>query len=430
MPTAMTGTTHVVGAGIAGLSAALALTRMGRQVVLYDAAKQAGGRCRTVTSTGGFVHDNGTHVLFTANTAALAMIDEIGARSDWIEPEPTGLPIYDAERRAFVRIGLSPWSWTDPALRPEGLSFRCILGLLRLALPWPDRPVGEIAGRTAIAGSFIEPLTEAVLNTPMPEASSRRLGRALRRLARPGAARLLVARRGLTENLIAPALLTLSGRAAHLRPGQRLQALRRDEDQATGLVFGDRTIALGEGDSAILALPPWEIARILPELAVPRTCEPILNLHAPIRGPVRPRFIGLRGGLAQWLLMREDHLSVTVSSAGEVIDADAAALASRIWRDIAPALAALGVAAETDAPSDLRIVKEKRATIRQAAGALPQPPVRPLRNLALAGDWIGTLPATVESAARSGRRAADAIARMGRPGLHARPASRAKWRQA
>jgi glycine/D-amino acid oxidase-like deaminating enzyme len=422
----MNGKTHIVGAGVAGLSAALELSRQGRPIALYEAARQAGGRCRTVASTGGFAHDNGTHVLFAGNTAALAMIDEIGAGSGWIEPEPEGLPVYDASRRLFARVGLSPWSWTDPALRPEGLSLRSLPGLLRLALPWRDRPVGDISRRTAIVDSLIEPLTVAVLNTDMREASSRRLGMALRRLARPGAARLLVARRGLTSDLIAPALTTLSGRGASLQSGQRLHGLVRDGDRVTGLAFGDRTIALGPSDCAILAVPPWEIARILPDLAVPTDCEPILNLHAAIQGPEQPRFIGLRGGLAQWLLVRNDHLSVTVSSAGDVIDRDARALRLQIWREIAPALAALNIAADPDAPPDLRIVKEKRATIRQAAGPLPQPPVRPLRNLALAGDWIGTLPATIESAVVSGRRAARAIARADRSGLRLLPAVQEK----
>ncbi len=45
----MTGCTHIVGAGIAGLSAALAVTADGREAILYEAAPQAGGRCRTLT---------------------------------------------------------------------------------------------------------------------------------------------------------------------------------------------------------------------------------------------------------------------------------------------------------------------------------------------------------------------------------------------
>ncbi|MCH8810159.1 MAG: FAD-dependent oxidoreductase, partial [Proteobacteria bacterium] len=38
---------HIVGAGIAGLSCAVRLAGRGRAVTLYEAAAQAGGRCRS-----------------------------------------------------------------------------------------------------------------------------------------------------------------------------------------------------------------------------------------------------------------------------------------------------------------------------------------------------------------------------------------------
>ena len=69
----------------------------------------------------------------------------------------------------------------------------------------------------------------------------------------------------------------------------------------------------------------------------------------------------------------------------------------------------LGLDAHAERQPEARVVKEKRATIRQAAEPLPQPPVRPLANLALAGDWIGSLPATIESAVMAGEHAASIL---------------------
>lgn len=405
----MAGRAHIVGAGVAGLSAALAVTRRGGAATLYEAAPQAGGRCRTIHPADGFSYDNGTHVLFTANRAALSLLEGIGARPDWIEPEPGGFPVFDAARGSLDRIGLSPWSWTDRRLRPRGLTARDVVRLLRLSLPLPDRPVGAVMRGSALTRTLVEPLTVAVLNTPVATASARRLGFALRRLARPGGSRLLVARRGLGEDLVEPALRALQGRSVTLHTGHRLRGVSQENGRIVALAFGDRTVAIGAEDRIVLALPPSEIGRLMPGLPVPDAFEPILNLHYRLAGPERPRFVGLIGTLAQWALLRRDHVSVTVSAASAAMDRAGSDLAAEVWSELLPALRALGVPAEPSGMPEFRIVKEKRATIRQAAGPLHRPPVRPLFNLALAGDWLGTLPATIESAVLSGERAIDEL---------------------
>ncbi len=65
------GTVHVVGAGLAGLSAAVALAEAGTRVVLHEAAKQAGGRCRSYYDPAlGLTLDNGNHLLLSGNADA------------------------------------------------------------------------------------------------------------------------------------------------------------------------------------------------------------------------------------------------------------------------------------------------------------------------------------------------------------------------
>jgi hypothetical protein len=262
---------------------------------------------------------------------------------------------------------------------------------------------------SALTRTLIEPLTVAVLNTPVEAASARRLGIALRRLLRPGGSRLLVARLGLGDNLVEPALRALHARGVALHLGHRLRGLSQENGRVTGLAFGDRAVAIGPRDGVVLALPPYEVERLFPGLPVPDAFEPILNLHYRIAGPERPRFVGLLGTLAQWALLRRDHVSVTVSAASGALGRDTSEVATEVWNDLAPALHTLGTPAVPAAVPDVRVVKEKRATIRQAAGRLLQPPVRPLANLTLAGDWLGTLPATIESAVLSGGRAVEQL---------------------
>ncbi len=401
--------THIVGAGIAGLSAALALTREGSEAILYEASPQPGGRCRTLHPSNGFAHDNGTHVLFTANRRALSLLKAVGARERWIEPEPGGLPLHNRRTGSMRRIGLSPWSWLWPSRRPQGLGLSDLVRITRLAFSLQDCPVASVIGKRPILDSLIEPLTVAVLNTPVWQASSQRLACALRQLLWPGAGRLLVAKNGLSQDLVQPAIETLQARGTPILTGQRLRAILANDERIIGLSLMDRTVMLGPEDRVILALPPYEVERLLPMLPVPQQFEPILNVHFRIQGLQRPRFFGLTGALAQWVLVRSDHVSVTVSAADAVIEQSSTEIAAQIWRDIVPALRSLGIEVSIDCQPEARVVKEKRATIRQAAMPLPQPPLRPLSNLALAGDWIGSLPATIESAVISGEQAVSAL---------------------
>jgi hypothetical protein len=402
---------HVVGAGVAGLAAALAGSRQGRTVLLHEATGQAGGRCRSVEDDAtGSTHDNGTHVLLGANRAALGFLDEIGASDLWVEPEPAGLPIVDLDAPGVVAlVALSPWSWLSPGRRPPGLGLGDLARLALLALPGlPDRPVAQVMGAGPFARAVIEPLTVAALNTPPAEASARRLARVLRRVLLPGAGRLLVARRGLGPDLVAPALATLARAGVVPTYGRRLRGVETDGDgtRAARLAFADAAVPLGPGDEVVLALPPAALARLLPNPPpLPDRYEPIVNIHyaAPYPADARVRFVGLLGGLGQWVLFRPGTVSVTVSAARDAVGEPAEALAARAWGEVREAAARLGLASLPAEPPPNRVVKEKRATVSQPAGdPLALPTRRPLANVALAGDWLSPLPATIEAAVASG----------------------------
>lgn len=418
-------TVHVVGAGVAGLAAALAVARgVDRRpaVVLHEASPAAGGRARALPDG----TDNGTHALMGANRAVLRFLDAIGARTNWVEPEPDGLPIIDLADGTARRIALSPLGWwRDPRRRPAGLTLGGMLALLRLCLPsLSDRDVATAMARhPTLHRALVEPLTVAALNTPADEASAHLLGAVLRRLGMggPAASRLLVARRGLGPDLVEPALAELARRGVEVRLGARLRgvSLATDGRAATALAFGEQDrIALGPADAVVLALPPWEAARLLPgRFPVPEAHAPILNLHYahPVPGE-RVHFFGLLGGLAQWVLVRPGlGASVTVSAADEAMEREADGLAREAWAELRRAALAFGLPGDwPEAPPRWRMVKERRATPRHHPGPIARIPRRPLANLALAGDWTWpTLPATLEAAVCSGEAAAAALMRGG-----------------
>ena len=89
-------TTHVVGAGLAGLAAAVSLAQAGTRVCLYEAAPRAGGRCRSYFEPQlDCTIDNGSHVILGANDATLAYVDAIGSRDALLEVAPATIPFLD-----------------------------------------------------------------------------------------------------------------------------------------------------------------------------------------------------------------------------------------------------------------------------------------------------------------------------------------------
>ncbi|WP_281685664.1 hydroxysqualene dehydroxylase HpnE [Thalassobaculum salexigens] len=409
------GTVHVIGAGLAGLAAALSLSAAGRTVALHEAAGHAGGRCRSyIDPRLGCRIDNGNHLLLSANRSALAYLAEIGA-SGSLRAGDAAFAFHDIAdgRQWTVRPG-EGGVWrrlTAPLRQVPGAGAADALGLLRLAVAGRRSTVMQALGPGALMERFWRPLTVAVLNAEPEVASARLLRGVIREVLRTGEAVPLTAREGLSESFVDPALAVLAERGVGIGFGRRLRGVDTANDRATALRFAEETVALAPGDALVLAVPAPIAAGLLPGLAVPDGSSAIVNAHfrldAPAHLPGRADLIGLTGGTAQWLFRRGEIASVTVSAADALLDRPSEDLAAILWRDIAPVL---GLAGQAQPPA--RIVKERRATFRQDPASLARrPPARTAwRNLALAGDWTDTgLPATIEGAIRSGRDAASLL---------------------
>jgi hypothetical protein len=220
----------------------------------------------------------------------------------------------------------------------------------------------------------------------------------------------LVARDGLSESFVDPALAWLTLKGGKLFTGCRVRAIGFTGECASGLDLGNETIEVAPGDAVVVAVPPAIAAALVPDLVVPTEYRSIVNAHFRLEsrlGDDELRILGVIGGTAEWVFRRHDLASVTVSAATRIVDRDAEALATLLWADVAAALEL-----PVDPLPPWRIVKEKRATFAQTPEQVRRrPPARTRwRNLALAGDWTNTgLPATIEGAIRSGEAAARCV---------------------
>ena len=404
---------HIVGAGLAGLAAGLGLDRSRRDIVLHEAARHAGGRCRSYfDQTLGQMIDNGNHLVLSGNGAVRQHLAAIGAEDRLQGPAEAAFCFADLKSGARWTLrpnpGPIPWWIFSAARRVPDTRWSDYLGLGRLLRAKPGARIDAVMRcEGTLYDRLWHPLLVAALNTDPRQSSAVLAGQVVREtLARGGdACRPLVAVGGLAEAFVDPALTTLAARGVDVRFDHRLRGLVFEGERVAALDFGEDRVALGAEDRVILAVTAPVARTLVPDLETPLEFRSIVNAHFLAKAPPgQPLLIGLVNATSEWVFSFPDRLSVTISDADRFLDTPREDLAPLIWREVA---AVTGLDPAVLPP--WRIIKEKRATfaaLPEEDARRPGPDTR-WSNLWLAGDWTQTgLPATIEGALRSGRRAA------------------------
>jgi squalene-associated FAD-dependent desaturase len=462
----------VVGGGFAGLSAAVRLAERGVRVLVLEKRSRLGGRSTAFRDreTGSYI-DNGPHVLAGAYRETFAFLDTIGASRHL--DRPSGLVVTLVDRRGQVSRLVCPgadpdaWvSWPSPLHLLVGvwgwraLSWRDRVSILRMAEPLrrargaaasggPTSERADVMDGVTNAGEtvdawlarhgqsgrvrelFWDPLALAALNQPPTVAAAAYFARVLGEMfgLDPSGAAIALPARPLDMMYAEPARTFVEARGGEVRTGA----------DATIVMAGDG-LTVRAVDSAgmfeqwrptaVIAAVPWfalptvfagETAPLSPTLTAASATEasPIVTVNLWFDRPVLgDAFIGLPRRPLQWAFeqyedARDGSFAARVSllASGDpdllaMTNRSLVALASEQLRDAIPA-------SRTAALVHGGVVREPRATFSLAPGQPPRPSARtPVAGLYLAGDWIATgLPATIESAVRSGHMAADLVQR-------------------
>jgi len=406
---------YIIGAGLAGLSAGVQLTQKGLPVTIYEQASQAGGRARSFHDS----HldrtiDNGNHLLLSGNYCALDFLQTINASQRLIGPDNARFDFADLETndRWTINFNRGPvplWALYEQS-RVPGTSMMDYVAGLKLLTAGNRTVAGLFGDQGQMYRRFWEPFSVAVLNTLPHEAVGRLLLPVIRETLAKGAhySKPLVARDGLSDTFIDPALKWLEHRKADILFGQRITDLENDGKRITAIKTARHTQLVETGDVVILATPPWVTPTLLEDITAPDEFAPIVNLHFQVDGfddkKTDTPILGLVGSPAHWLFVRGDIISVTVSAAFDLVDKSAREISTLIWPDIAKVYDL-----DKSAIPPVRVIKEQRATFKTTPKQLARRPdaKTSYTNLALAGDWTNTgLPATIEGAIRSGITAA------------------------
>jgi squalene-associated FAD-dependent desaturase len=401
---------HVIGAGLAGLSAAVELADS-FEVALYEAAPQAGGRCRSYfDATLGMTIDNGNHLLLSGNSAALDYAKKTGGFDKLSIAREAVFDFCDLERNTRARLrpnaGRVPWWILAPDRRLPDTAGLDYIALAKLLLAKPGQTLRPFLGAGEMARRLWDPIFVSALNTAPEEASATLAATIVRETFAKGgeACRPVVAVAGLSAAFVDPALDFLRVRGAQLSFGAKLRGFCFEGGRVSALDLGGEIFSLGADDKVVLAVTSPVATEILPGLSAPNEFRSIVNAHFALPAPAdMPLLTGVIGGWSEWVFAFPDRLSVTISAAERFLATPREELAAHIWDEVQRVA---GVSAPLPA---WQIIKEKRATF---AATPAQDALRPgaetrWSNLFLAGDWTQTgLPSTIEGAIRSGLAAA------------------------
>jgi squalene-associated FAD-dependent desaturase len=431
----------VIGGGLAGITAAIALAESGAQVTLLEARPRLGGATCSFTRDGLTV-DTGQHVFLGCCTAYRGLLDQLGMtahaplqrRFDVTVLAPggrrarlrrTALPGPLHMLPALTRYAFLSWPERSSLARPA-LAMRALdpadpaLDAQRFGDWLAAHGQGERA-RRALWDLF----TVSALNIAGDDASLALAATVVKTglLGRNNAADIGVPALPLGELHGDAGAARLAGLGAQVHLNAKVTAVDPVDD-----IFSVRTAATEfPADGVVLAVPHETAARLIPSGALPPgTAEgwaglgasPIVNVHVIYDRPVTDLpFAAAVDSPVQWVFDRtaisglsragtgQQYLAISLSAADEYVDVPAAQLRDRF----VPALAELFATARDAGVTEFFVTRERRATFRQApgSGALRPKPGTKLPGLVLAGAWTDTgWPDTMEGAVRSGLAAA------------------------
>lgn len=421
----------VVGAGWAGLAAAVEATLQGHAVTLFEMAGAPGGRARRAgIDDAGFAFDNGQHIMIGAYRECLRLMRAVG-----VDPESTvlrtPLRMVDAQGRglvlpqgrplpAFARGLLAATHWpAGERLRLAAAAVGWVLSGFRCPTDWTvDRLARSLGPR--VRTELIDPLCVAALNTPSDRASAAVFLRVLHDalFSAPGASDLLLPRLDLGRLWPEPACDWLARQGVVLRWRTRVGSLDRAGAgwQVNGEAFDAVVLATSASEAARLAAPhapAWAATaaamRYEPIVTVWLRCpqvrlpQPLLTLSADDTSPAQ--FVFDLGQLHAGQPAAQGVLAFVISGAGTWVAHGAEATQAAV---MAQARSQLGPLLGSDTPL-LHSVAERRATFA-CTPALRRADGRIAARLWAAGDHVdGPYPATLEGAVRSGVAAARAL---------------------
>ena len=437
----------IIGAGWAGMAAAVRVTESGHHATVFEASRSMGGRARGTSETlpdgSQAILDNGQHILIGAYTETLRLMRLVGVNTDEaLLRLPLTLKFPDGQGLEFGRQR-APLDALDGILGAVGWHWRDKTALLLAAARWrlrgftcdPSHTVAQVCKNlpARLMADLIEPLCVSALNTPAGQASGQVFLRVMRDalFGADGHSDMLLPRVDLS-NLFPVAAERWMAQNSAQAGGGRVSQGHRIHTVYLDKPTGGWIVELDIYDAVILATSSNEAVRALSNIKSRATIEiaDAVSQWAGTATALRHEAITTVYAWGEGVALARPMLALH-SNAGK--SAPAQFVFDRGQLGGPPGLLAFVVSASTGERDELltqvlqqardqlgltlqsvQTIREKYATFA-CTPALKRPPTRICAGLFACGDYVeGPYPATLEGAVRSGVAAADAATKNAR----------------
>ena len=414
---------HIIGTGLAGLSCAINLLKeKNRKIILYEASSLYGGRCRSYNDKNfNCILDNGNHLIIKAYKNTFNYLKKINAHKELLTNNKTFYPFVDIKKSEIWNVRpysfILPWWILFKSCRPKNISFLDFIKSFKVLFAKKKQTVSDLLKKdTLIYKRFWKPFTIAVLNTHPNEASAKLLWRIIIKTLffKNDPLRPFIVKKSLNDCLIKPAIKKILDHGSNIKCNTRLKKIIFKNNFAEEMIFNKNTIKIDKDELIVLAVTPNVVSKILPNIKTPKKTNCILNIHFKlnqkhnkIKLPDDSFFVGVIGGVVDWIFKKKNILSITISAANYLNNLDNDKISKIVWEDVKKVFN-LG----TVKKPKYKIIREKMATFVQSPEEVFKKPkmYTKYKNLFLAGDWVDTgLPATIEGAITSGYNVANYI---------------------
>jgi hydroxysqualene dehydroxylase len=418
----------VIGGGLAGLSAAVHLASVKIPVTVLESASRLGGRVSSFhDSQFNTQLDNGQHIMMGCYNETLRLIKLINAQDNFYFQKNLEIIFYNSGKaypldanKGFFPFNLVKSLLSFKLLKPVDrfnlLGFITMLPLSSSrdtinmnALGWLKQHKQGEQLRKIFWNTFII----GAMNTSPEKASAFLLRDILLKVFFSGrnSSVIIIPSKPLTEAFCTPAEDFLKKSGSEIVCSERVLSLEKDrsKNKITKIFTNKRIIK--DFSNVISAVPLYSLNKILKyDIAgdFRPHYSPILSVHFKSEKVLfSERFIAVTDSPIHWIFKHPEHYTIVISNADDLLILSNEELTNLIIKELKNQFSV----SENDI-KNLRIIKERRATFTPSADLLfTRPQSRTdFNNLFLAGDWTNTgLPATIEGAVLSGRKAAGEI---------------------